>query len=122
MNPLPHIFHLFQDIVAAIKKKEYNFLDQRKMDFDQDYEEFCKRTNDLHVGCVVKSLVTATRFRFPCPLCVALISIPHSAGRATFITGVAGSNLSLHVLISDEWLRAPFPGLKGHKYSSANDS
>ncbi|XP_041488031.1 dynein heavy chain 5, axonemal [Microtus oregoni] len=38
----------YQDIVAAIKKKEYNFLDQRKMDFDQDYEEFCKRTNDLH--------------------------------------------------------------------------
>ncbi|ERE85885.1 dynein heavy chain 5, axonemal [Cricetulus griseus] len=38
----------YQDIVAAIKNKEYNFLDQRKMDFDQDYEEFCKRTNDLH--------------------------------------------------------------------------
>ncbi|KAM8815689.1 dynein axonemal heavy chain 5 isoform 1-T1 [Rhynchonycteris naso] len=38
----------FQGIVATIKKKEYNFLDQRKMDFDQDYEEFCKQTNDLH--------------------------------------------------------------------------
>ncbi|XP_008567303.1 PREDICTED: dynein heavy chain 5, axonemal, partial [Galeopterus variegatus] len=38
----------YQGIVAAIKKKEYNFLDQRKMDFDQDYEEFCKQTNDLH--------------------------------------------------------------------------
>ncbi|GAB1299283.1 Dynein axonemal heavy chain 5 [Apodemus speciosus] len=38
----------YQDIVAAIKKKEYDFLDQRKMDFDQDYEEFCKRTNELH--------------------------------------------------------------------------
>ncbi|XP_073933825.1 dynein axonemal heavy chain 5 isoform X2 [Castor canadensis] len=38
----------YQDIVAAIKKKEYNFLDQRKMDFDQDYEEFCRQTNDLH--------------------------------------------------------------------------
>ncbi|XP_019501740.1 PREDICTED: dynein heavy chain 5, axonemal [Hipposideros armiger] len=38
----------YQDIVATIKKKEYNFLDQRKMDFDQDYEEFCKQTNDLH--------------------------------------------------------------------------
>uniref|UniRef100_A0A8D0WVB3 Dynein axonemal heavy chain 5 n=1 Tax=Sus scrofa TaxID=9823 RepID=A0A8D0WVB3_PIG len=38
----------YQDIVATIKKKEYNFLDQRKMDFEQDYEEFCKQTNDLH--------------------------------------------------------------------------
>ncbi|XP_025779530.1 dynein heavy chain 5, axonemal [Puma concolor] len=38
----------YQSIVATIKKKEYNFLDQRKMDFDQDYEEFCKQTNDLH--------------------------------------------------------------------------
>ncbi|KAF0871450.1 DYH5 protein, partial [Crocuta crocuta] len=38
----------YQSIVATIKKKEYNFLDQRKIDFDQDYEEFCKQTNDLH--------------------------------------------------------------------------
>ncbi|KAJ8789143.1 hypothetical protein J1605_022244 [Eschrichtius robustus] len=38
----------YQGIVATIKKKEYNFLDQRKMDFEQDYEEFCKQTNDLH--------------------------------------------------------------------------
>uniref|UniRef100_A0A8C6QFD6 Dynein, axonemal, heavy chain 5 n=1 Tax=Nannospalax galili TaxID=1026970 RepID=A0A8C6QFD6_NANGA len=38
----------YQGIVATIKKKEYNFLDQRKMDFDQDYEEFCKQTNNLH--------------------------------------------------------------------------
>lgn len=51
---LPFIY--FQDVVAAIKKKEYNFLDQRKMDFDQDYDEFCKQTNELHVGCIVKPL------------------------------------------------------------------
>ncbi|XP_007952391.1 dynein axonemal heavy chain 5 [Orycteropus afer afer] len=38
----------FQGIVVTIRKKEYNFLDQRKMEFDQDYEEFCKQTNDLH--------------------------------------------------------------------------
>ncbi|XP_059863189.1 dynein axonemal heavy chain 5 [Delphinus delphis] len=38
----------YQGIVATIKGKEYNFLDQRKMDFEQDYEEFCKQTNDLH--------------------------------------------------------------------------
>uniref|UniRef100_H0X0M1 Dynein axonemal heavy chain 5 n=1 Tax=Otolemur garnettii TaxID=30611 RepID=H0X0M1_OTOGA len=38
----------YQGIVVTIKKKEYDFLDQRKMDFDQDYEEFCKQTSDLH--------------------------------------------------------------------------
>ncbi|CAM4590230.1 unnamed protein product [Lepidochelys kempii] len=38
----------YQSIVAIMKKKEYNFLDQRKTDFDQDYEEFCKQTSDLH--------------------------------------------------------------------------
>ncbi|XP_066479011.1 dynein axonemal heavy chain 5 [Tiliqua scincoides] len=38
----------YQSIVATMKKKQYNFLDQRKTDFDQDYEEFCKQINDLH--------------------------------------------------------------------------
>ncbi|XP_053100655.1 dynein axonemal heavy chain 5-like isoform X3 [Hemicordylus capensis] len=38
----------YQSIVVTMKKKQYNFLDQRKTDFDQDYEEFCKQTNDLH--------------------------------------------------------------------------
>uniref|UniRef100_A0AAR2JKW7 AAA+ ATPase domain-containing protein n=1 Tax=Pygocentrus nattereri TaxID=42514 RepID=A0AAR2JKW7_PYGNA len=31
-------------IVLTIKKKPYSFLDQRRTDFDQDYEEFCKQT------------------------------------------------------------------------------
>ncbi|XP_043921723.1 dynein axonemal heavy chain 5-like [Protopterus annectens] len=34
-------------IVTTIKKKQYNFLDQRKTDFDQDYDEFCKQISDL---------------------------------------------------------------------------
>ncbi|XP_078395203.1 dynein axonemal heavy chain 5 [Cetorhinus maximus] len=38
----------FQSIVITLKKKQYNFLDQRKTDFDQDYEEFCKQTHDVH--------------------------------------------------------------------------
>uniref|UniRef100_G3T979 Dynein axonemal heavy chain 5 n=1 Tax=Loxodonta africana TaxID=9785 RepID=G3T979_LOXAF len=45
---LENLIAMFQGIVVTIKKKEYNFLDQRKMEFDQDYEEFCKQTNDLH--------------------------------------------------------------------------
>ncbi|TRY93886.1 hypothetical protein DNTS_016033 [Danionella cerebrum] len=35
-------------IVMSMKKKQYSFLDQRHTDFDQDYEEFCKQTGELH--------------------------------------------------------------------------
>ncbi|OXB65197.1 hypothetical protein ASZ78_004954 [Callipepla squamata] len=38
----------YERIVDIMKKRDYNFLDQRKADFDQDYEEFCKEINDLH--------------------------------------------------------------------------
>lgn len=39
-----------QNIVLALKNKQYNFLDQRRTDFDQDYEEFCRQTTELHVS------------------------------------------------------------------------
>uniref|UniRef100_A0A8C2YDG1 Dynein axonemal heavy chain 5 n=1 Tax=Coturnix japonica TaxID=93934 RepID=A0A8C2YDG1_COTJA len=38
----------YESIVGTMKKKDYDFLDQRKADFDQDYEEFCKEINHLH--------------------------------------------------------------------------
>ncbi|XP_039662328.1 dynein heavy chain 5, axonemal isoform X2 [Perca fluviatilis] len=38
----------FQAIVLTMKKKHYSFLDQRRTDFDVDYEEFCKSTSELH--------------------------------------------------------------------------
>lgn len=59
-------FLTFQGIIATIKRKEYNFLDQRKMEFDQDYEEFCKQTNGLHVGCIIKIPVDRRIFIFFC--------------------------------------------------------
>uniref|UniRef100_A0A665UP68 Dynein, axonemal, heavy chain 5 n=1 Tax=Echeneis naucrates TaxID=173247 RepID=A0A665UP68_ECHNA len=34
----------FQAIVLNMKKKHYSFLDQRRTDFDVDYEEFCENT------------------------------------------------------------------------------
>uniref|UniRef100_A0A8C1PA60 Dynein, axonemal, heavy chain 5 n=1 Tax=Cyprinus carpio TaxID=7962 RepID=A0A8C1PA60_CYPCA len=40
----------FQAIVLTMKKKQYSFLDQRRTDFDQDYDEFCKQTSELHVS------------------------------------------------------------------------
>lgn len=39
-----------QNIVFAMKNKQYNFLDQRRTDFDQDYDEFCRQTTELHVS------------------------------------------------------------------------
>uniref|UniRef100_A0A4W6EPS7 Dynein axonemal heavy chain 5 n=1 Tax=Lates calcarifer TaxID=8187 RepID=A0A4W6EPS7_LATCA len=38
----------FQAIVLNMKKKHYSFLDQRRTDFDVDYEEFRKSTSELH--------------------------------------------------------------------------
>jgi dynein heavy chain len=39
----------FNGIVATLKKKPYDFLDQRRADFDNDYEDFKKAIGDLHV-------------------------------------------------------------------------
>ena len=36
-------------IINVIKKKPYDLLDHRKMDFDTDYEEFCRQVGDLEV-------------------------------------------------------------------------
>ncbi|XP_030605717.1 dynein heavy chain 5, axonemal isoform X1 [Archocentrus centrarchus] len=38
----------WEAIVMNIKNKHYSFLDQRRTDFDADYEEFCKSTSELH--------------------------------------------------------------------------
>ena len=92
-------FITFQGIVTTIKEKEYNFLDQRKMDFEQDYEEFCKQTNDLHVGWVMKLLLTVWCLFFP--FCVMLLIITHSEGSGIFIMEVTDSKLGLHFVISD---------------------
>ena len=40
----------FQVIVTQMRKKPYDYLDQRKMDFDQDFEEFKRQINELHVS------------------------------------------------------------------------
>ncbi|TDH12124.1 hypothetical protein EPR50_G00067440 [Perca flavescens] len=38
----------WEAIVLNMKNKHYSFLDQRRTDFDVDYEEFCKSTSELH--------------------------------------------------------------------------
>ncbi len=40
----------FQVIVTSMKKKPYDYLDQRKMEFDSDFDEFKRQINELHVS------------------------------------------------------------------------
>ncbi|XP_052061669.1 dynein axonemal heavy chain 8-like [Mytilus californianus] len=40
----------FQQILGSIKKKPYDFLDQRKVDFDIDFEDFKRQLGDLETG------------------------------------------------------------------------
>lgn len=92
-------FITFQGIVATIKEKEYNFLDQRKMDFEQDYEEFCKQTNDLHVGWIMKLLLTVWCLFFP--FCVMLVIITHSEGSSSWRWPIASLACILWFQIND---------------------
>ncbi len=39
-------------IITTIKKRNYDFLDQRKTDFDTDYDDFKRAIQDLHVRSV----------------------------------------------------------------------
>jgi len=39
----------FNLLVTTLKKKPYDILDQRKMDYDVDYEEFKRQLTDLNV-------------------------------------------------------------------------
>uniref|UniRef100_A0A8C0FTI7 Dynein axonemal heavy chain 5 n=1 Tax=Bubo bubo TaxID=30461 RepID=A0A8C0FTI7_BUBBB len=55
----------YESIVDIMKKRHYNFLDQRKTDFDQDYEEFCKAIKDLHVGIFVMIIIFLSRLQIP---------------------------------------------------------
>ncbi|XP_059149715.1 dynein axonemal heavy chain 5-like isoform X1 [Physella acuta] len=43
----------FNVIVTAIRKRPYDFLDQRKMEFDQDYDDFKRQINELQASIVM---------------------------------------------------------------------
>ena len=43
------IVNKYQLIYTGIKKKPYDILDHRKLEFDHDYVEFKKQMNDLEV-------------------------------------------------------------------------
>ena len=44
------LWNKFQLIMTTMKKKPYDLLDYRKMDFDADFEEFKRQINELQVG------------------------------------------------------------------------
>ena len=44
------IANKFQHIYSIIKKKPYDILDHRKLDFDQDFADFTRSIEDLQVN------------------------------------------------------------------------
>ena len=52
----------FQVIVTVMKKKPYDYLDQRKMDFDSDFEEFKRQIQELHVSDDIQSNLNLIQF------------------------------------------------------------
>ena len=56
---IEQIWSRFQLILTTIKKKPYDLLDYRKMEFDADYEEFKRQIQELQVslGLFVISLI-----------------------------------------------------------------
>ena len=45
----------FQFLVSNVKKRNYDFLDYRKSDFDSDYEEFKNSIKDLEVHSLLET-------------------------------------------------------------------
>ena len=43
------IGHKYSALYKGMKKKQYNILDPRKMDFDQDYDDFKRHLVELEV-------------------------------------------------------------------------
>lgn len=41
-------------IVTGMKKKPYDFLDQRRAEFDQDFDDFKRLISELHVRIFVQ--------------------------------------------------------------------
>ena len=39
----------FHVMISTLKKKPYDFLDQRRTDFDGDYNDFLRQLSDLQV-------------------------------------------------------------------------
>jgi len=42
----------YQVIVSCMKKRAYDFLDQRRADFDEDFIDFRRHIDELHVRLV----------------------------------------------------------------------
>ena len=50
----------FNQIYGSIKKKPYDILDQRKVDFDNDFDDFLRQMGDLEVIFMSPALSRAT--------------------------------------------------------------
>ncbi len=63
------LYAKFQLITTTMKKKPYDLLDYRKMDFDSDFEEFKRQIYDLEVRFLL-DLVSITHQLVPYSLCL----------------------------------------------------
>lgn len=50
---IEQLWSRFQLILTTLKKKPYDMLDYRKMEFDVDYEEFRRQIHELQVLCIM---------------------------------------------------------------------
>lgn len=57
----------FSVIQTQIKKKPYDFLDQRKQEFLQDYEDFQRQIKELHVSFQILSWIGIFSMIFSMP-------------------------------------------------------
>ena len=44
-------------IVTAMRKKPYDFLDQRKTEFDMDFDDFKRQVAELHVSLISTRII-----------------------------------------------------------------
>lgn len=67
----------------TIKKKPYDFLDQRKAEFDEDYEEFKRYIGELHVIAPYSISVKLFQMLFIVTLTVASVTVVFLGTRET---------------------------------------
>ena len=67
---MEQLWNKFVLIVTTMRKKPYDLLDYRKMDFDADFEEFKRQINDLQVS-LLSHLQLKLLWCFWCQFCSA---------------------------------------------------
>lgn len=65
----------FSVITTAMKKKTYDFLDQRKQEFDTDFDEFKRMVAELHVCIIYRQMFKFINIKSKCITCFKCTSL-----------------------------------------------